>query len=157
MSQKYLNNWLFYSVTVNLVLNWLSDLNTINMNTNPLNLGLRFLLEIVMLISLVCWGLHLTGTWIRYVLAILMPVIAATLWGVFRIPNDPKPARVETPGIVRLLLELLLFSVAACGLYYSGYKKPSFIMAAVVAIHYLISYDRTWAMLRNKPYNGFIK
>ena len=126
------------------------------MNTNPLNLGLRFLLEIVMLISLVCWGLHLTDSWIKYVLAILMPLIAATLWGVFRIPNDPKPAPVETPGIIRLLLEWFLFSVGSWGLYYSGYKNLSFIMVAVVAIHYLISYDRTWAMLRNKPYNGFV-
>ncbi|WP_259068245.1 YrdB family protein [Mucilaginibacter sp. X4EP1] len=127
------------------------------MNTSPLNLGLRFLLEIVMLISLVCWGLHISNIWVKYVLAILMPVIAATLWGVFRIPNDPKPAPVETPGIVRLLLEWLLFGLAAYGLYYSGYKNLSIIMTAVVIIHYLVSYDRTWAMLRNQPYNGFTK
>lgn len=127
------------------------------MNANPLNLSLRFLLEIVMLISLVCWGLHITDNWIRYLLAILMPVIAATLWGVFRIPNDPKPAPVVTPGLIRLLLEWALFSAAAWGLYYSGYRELCFILVGVTGIHYVISYDRTWAMLQNKPYNGFVK
>jgi len=30
-------------------------------------------------------------------------------------------------------------------------------MAIIVVLHYMASYDRTWAMLQNKPYNGFVK
>jgi hypothetical protein len=126
------------------------------MNTNPVNLAVRFLLEIVMLIALGCWGWHLQGTWLRYVAVIGLPVTAAVLWGVFRIPNDPKSAPVAVPGIIRLLLEWLLFGFAVWALYDLGYMKLAMTINAVVILHYIVSYDRTWAMLRNKPYNGFI-
>ena len=127
------------------------------MNTNPLNLAIRFLLEIVMLIILSYWGWHLTLTWLRYLAAIGSPLIAAALWGIFRIQNDPKPAPVEIPGSVRLLLELGLFGWAIWALFALGYAQWGQIMGIVVLLHYLVSYDRTWAMLRNKPYNGFVK
>jgi len=126
------------------------------MNTNPVNLAVRFLLEIMMLIILGCWGWHLSGP-VRYAGVIGLPIIAAALWGIFRIPNDPKPAPVVIPGILRLLLELSLFGFASWALYDLGYPKLSLIMATVVAVHYIVSYDRTWVMLRNKPYRGFIK
>jgi len=127
------------------------------MNTNPINLTIRFLLEILMLVVLGCWGWHLTANWYKYLLAAGLPTIAATLWGVFRIQNDPKPAPVETPGPVRLLLELGLFGLAVWGLYDLGYHKAGLITGIVVVIHYLVSYDRTRAMLRNRPYTGFVK
>lgn len=126
------------------------------MNTNPVNLALRFLLEIVMLIILGCWGWHLSGIG-RYIGVAGLPIAAATLWGVFRIPNDPKPAPIAIPGILRLLLELGLFGFASWALYDLGYSTLSLIMAAVVTVHYIVSYDRTWVMLKNKPYKGFIK
>ena len=125
------------------------------MNTNPINLAIRFLLEIAMLIVLGCWGWHIAAGWMQYATALILPVIAATLWGVFRIPNDPKPAPVEVPGIVRLLLEWLLFGSAVLALFSLGHFTLSLVMAIIVKLHYIISYDRTWAMLRNKPYRGF--
>ncbi len=127
------------------------------MNTNPVNLAVRFALEIAMLIVLGCWGRHLTETWLRFAAATGFPVIAAALWGIFRIQNDPKPAPVETPGPVRLLLELALFGWAVWGLYQLGKTGLSEIMAIIVIVHYLVSYDRTWVMLRNRPYKGFVK
>jgi hypothetical protein len=126
-------------------------------NTNPVNLAVRFVLELIMLVILALWGWHLSGSWVRFVAAAGFPVIAATLWGVFRIQNDPKPAPVEIPGIIRLLLELALFGWAVWALNDLGYSMLGWVMAIVVALHYLVSYDRTWAMLRNKPYNGFVK
>jgi hypothetical protein len=125
------------------------------MNKNPVNLAVRFLLEIAMLISLGIWGWHLFNGFGKYLAAILFPLTAAFLWGIFRIPNDPKPAPVKTPGIIRLLLELLLFSLAVYGLYITNHKTLCYIMAVTVLIHYGVSYDRTWAMLRNKEYKGF--
>jgi Protein of unknown function (DUF2568) len=127
------------------------------MNTNTVNLAVRFLLEIVILIAFACWGWHSTGGWLRYIAAAGLPAIAATLWGVFRIPDDPKPAPVAISGIIRLLLEWALFGLAAWALYDLGYVRSSIVTAIIVIIHYLVSYDRTWAMLRNKPYSGFIK
>ncbi len=127
------------------------------MNTNPINLGIRFLLEIVMLIVFALWGWHLSITWIRYIAAAGIPLMAAALWGIFRIPDDPKPAPVEIPGVVRLLLELVLFTLAIYDLMHLGYTQLSLVMTLIVLLHYLASYDRTWVMLRNKPYKGFVK
>lgn len=126
------------------------------MNTNPVNLAVRFLLEIVMLIVLGCWGWHLNGPG-RYIGTAGLPIAAAALWGIFRIPNDPKPAPVAVPGILRLLLELSLFGFASWALYDLDYSSLGLIMAMAVTIHYIVSYDRTWMMIRNKPYNGFVK
>ncbi|HEY9002305.1 MAG TPA: YrdB family protein [Mucilaginibacter sp.] len=126
------------------------------MNTNPVNLAVRFLLEIAMLIALSYWGWHLNGSW-RYIGVAGLPIAAAALWGIFRIPNDPKPAPVAIPGIFRLLLELGLFGFASWALYDLGYSTLSILMASVVIIHYMVSYDRTWVMLRNKSYEGFVK
>jgi hypothetical protein len=125
------------------------------MNTNPINLLVRFALEIIMLIVLGCWGWQLGHDWLRYLLAAALPLIAATLWGVFRIPNDPKAAPVAIPGIARLLLELILFGLAVYALHALGRTQQSIWMAVIVIVHYAVSYDRTWDMLRNKPYNGF--
>lgn len=127
------------------------------MNTNPINLTLRFLLEVTMLIALGYWGWHLTGGWAKYIAAVGLPIVAAVLWGVFRIPNDPKAAPVAIPGIVRLLLEWGLFGFAVWAIYDLGYAKCTLLMAIIVVLHYAVSYDRTWAMLRNKPYKGFVK
>jgi len=127
------------------------------MNTNPVNLAIRFLLEIAMLIAFACWGWHLTGGWPRYAATGGLPLIAATLWGVFRIQNDPKPAPVEIPGVLRLLMEWALFGAAVLALLDLGYFKLGICMGVTLKVHYIVSYDRTWAMLRNKPYNGFIK
>ncbi|MBS1521089.1 MAG: YrdB family protein [Bacteroidetes bacterium] len=126
------------------------------MNTNPINLAVRFLLEIAMLIALGCWGWHLNGIW-RYIGAAGLPLTAATLWGIFRIPNDPKPAPIVIPGMLRLILELGLFGLASWALYDLGYLTLSLIMTVIVIIHYAVSYDRTWVMLQNKPYKGFVK
>jgi len=127
------------------------------MNTNPINLAVRFLLELAMLVILGYWGWHLANGLTRYALAAGLPIVAATLWGVFRIQNDPKPAPVEVPGIIRLLLEWLLFGAAVFALYNLRYFTLSVILAVILTLHYIISYDRTWAMLRNKPYDGFLK
>lgn len=126
------------------------------MNTNPVNLAVRFMLEIAMLIALGYWGWHLSGAG-RYVAVAGLPIAAAVLWGMFRIPNDPKPAPVAIPGILRLLLEWGLFGFAAWALYDLGHSTVSIALSVIVIVHYFVSYDRSWAMLRNKPYKGFVK
>jgi hypothetical protein len=125
------------------------------MNTNPINLAVRFLLEIAMLVILGYWGWTLKGNWMHYAAAVGLPLIAAVLWGIFRIPNDPRPAPVKVPGIARLLLEGILFAFAIWALYDRTYVRLSCITGIIVVLHYIVSYDRTLAMLRNKPYKGF--
>jgi hypothetical protein len=53
---------------------------------------------------------------------ILIPLLAATAWGVFNVKGDPSrsgKAPVPVPGIVRLLLELAFFGSATLALFQS--------------------------------------
>ena len=125
------------------------------MNTHPLNLAVRFFLELIMLAVIAWWGYHHFSGWAGIGAAIAFPVLAATLWGVFRIPNDPRPAPVAIPGPLRLLLEFALFGWAVWGLHDLGFDTLAWVLAGMLAAHYLVSYDRTAAMLRNRPYSGF--
>lgn len=127
------------------------------MNTHPVNLLLRFLLELTMLAVLSIWGYHRFQGWRSIAAAIAIPLLAATLWGVFRIPNDPRPAPVAVPGPLRLLLEWVLFAGAVWALEDLRYDTGAWFLAGILVAHYLVSYDRTTAMLRNRPYKGFVK
>jgi Protein of unknown function (DUF2568) len=82
------------------------------------------------------------------VLAIAIPLIAAALWGTFRVPNDPGSAPVAVPGILHLSLELALFAFATWVLYDAGYSRLSAIFGIIVLLHYAISYDRIAWLIR---------
>lgn len=127
------------------------------MNTHPINLLIRFLLELSMLAIIAWWGYHRFPGWQGVAAAIAFPLLAAILWAVFRIPNDPRPAPVPTAGPLRLLLEWALFAWAVWALEDLGQNTGAWFLAGILAAHYFVSYDRTVSMLQNKPYKGFVK
>lgn len=115
------------------------------MSNNPVNLGIRFILEIAALIAIGIWGGSLATGAVSYLLAIGLPVLAAVVWGVFRVPGDASAsgdAPVPVPGFVRLLIELAMFALAVWGLSQVGRSAFAFVLGAVVVVHYAISYDR---------------
>ena len=116
------------------------------MGSHPLNLILRFLLELTALVTLGIWGWQYgDGSWLGYVLAAGLPILAAVVWGVFNVPNDPSrsgKAPVVVPGIIRLTIELMLFALAIWALYDLSYTRYSWILGVVVIMHYIASYDR---------------
>lgn len=121
------------------------------MGSNPINLAFRFILEIAALIAIGSWGWGQSDGALRYVLAIGLPLVAATLWGTFAVLDDPSrsgKAPVPVPGVVRLLLELAFFGAAAFGLYASDRVALSLIMAGAVIVHYALSYDRIGWLLK---------
>jgi hypothetical protein len=121
------------------------------MSNNPVNLGVRFILELIALIAIGIWGWNLTTGVLGYLLAIGLPVLAAVVWGVFRVPGDASAsgdAPVPVPGFVRLLIELSLFALAIWGLGQVGQSNFAFVLGAVVVVHYAISYDRIAWLLR---------
>ncbi len=121
------------------------------MAKHPVNLLIRFLMEIAAMLIVGVWGWHETTiVWQQYLLAIGLPVIAATIWGVFRIPNDPNPAPVEVPGIVRLGYELFLFGFSTWALFDMSYIILGYIMGIVTLLSYATGYDRTLKMLKNR-------
>jgi len=112
------------------------------MGKNPLNLALRFFLEIAALASMGFWGWNQFDGAFSYVFGLGVPVIAAAAWGIFRVPGDGGQPLVRVPGTIRLLIEVLFFGFAAWCLFDAHAVSTGWLFAGTVVIHYLISYDR---------------
>lgn len=122
------------------------------MGTNPINLAVRFVLEIGALLALGGWGWNQSDGILKYVLALGLPILVAAVWGTFAVPGDPSrsgKAPVRVPGLVRLLIELAFFSGAAWALFSIGAVTPGWIFAIVALIHYALSYDRIQWLIRH--------
>jgi hypothetical protein len=120
------------------------------MSQHPVNLAVRFFLEIAALVAMGYWGWRHADGLVRYGLTVGVPLVAATLWAVFRVPGDPGPAPVAVPGAARLALEAAFFGFAVWALYSSDVKKGALTLAIVVILHYAISTDRIGALLRGE-------
>jgi len=122
------------------------------MGSHPLNLAVRFALEVFALIAYGMWGWSIGDSFLKIVLAVGIPILVAVLWGVFAVSGDPSRSGktvIETPGILRLLLELIIFSVASWLLFKMGFNSYGTIFLVVFILHYLISYDRIkWLLSR---------
>ena len=120
-----------------------------------MNLAIRFLLEIAALLAMGVWGWWQSEHWWRYILAIGIPILAATIWGVFAVPKDPSrsgSAPIAVPGFLRLLIELSVFTYAIWALYDLNYNRISMVLGLIVAIHYILSYDRVIWLIRQHGY-----
>ncbi len=115
------------------------------MKMNPINLTLRFMLEVSALISVGLWGWRYNNEWHHYVLVLLLPLLLAIVWGVFNVPDDPSRggnAPVEVSGITRLGIEFAIFGIAALALYSLADIRLTLIFFAALVIHYIFSYQR---------------
>lgn len=123
------------------------------MGSNPINLAVRFLLEIVGLMAIGYWGWHQAEGFLSIILAIGVPVIAAVLWGTFAVPEDPSrsgKAPVPISGILRLVLETAYFGLATWALYEAGTSLLGLVYAIVVLLHYAFSYDRLLWLVKQR-------
>jgi hypothetical protein len=123
------------------------------MAKHPLNLALRFLLEMAAIITMGIWGYHLSDETPGIIFAILLPLGFAILWGVFAVPNDPSRSGktvISTPGIIRLFLELGLFAAATWMMSDLDYSIIWWVFGIVVLVHYVISYERVSWLLKQK-------
>jgi F0F1-type ATP synthase assembly protein I len=118
------------------------------MSSNPINLAVRFLLEISALASMSIWGWDKGERILRFVLAIGIPLIAATIWGTFRVPNDPKNAPVAIPDILRLVYEVIFFGFATWVLFDLNFIGLGWTILATLILHYALSYDRIAWLLK---------
>jgi len=119
----------------------------------PLNLALRFFLELAALASFGIWGYHQSETGLRIVMAVLLPAGFAVLWGVFAVKGDPSRSGktiVQTPGVVRLLLELALFGAATWMMQDLDYPRMGLMFGIVIVLHYVLSFDRIAWLLKQK-------
>ncbi len=92
------------------------------------NLGLRFCLELAALAALGWWGSQTgSSTALHVVLAIVSPVAAAAVWGLFVAPK----ARVHVGDELRLLIELVVFGLAAAAFASTGHVWPAIAVAGI--------------------------
>lgn len=122
------------------------------MGSHPINLALRFLLEIAALLAMGAWGWRTGEGALRFVMTLGVPLVAAVLWGTFAVLDDPSrsgKAPVPVPGLVRLALELGIFALAVWALQNLGATGLSWVLGALVLAHYATSYDRVlWLIKR---------
>jgi hypothetical protein len=111
---------------------------------------LRFLLEVAALSALGYSGWTIAGGGAAgAVVAILVPVVAAVAWGVFRVDGDPRPAPVPVPGIVRLAIEAIFFGAAIALLAVAGQLEVATVLGAVTAVHYALAHRRVSWLIRH--------
>lgn len=112
------------------------------MADNPINLAVRFVLELAALFALGYWGWTQHTGILKWFLVIGLPLLAALIWGTFRVPNDPGVPPIQVSGIIRLAIEFIFFLGAIILLYLTNKTGPATLFLGVVIVHYLISYDR---------------
>ena len=126
------------------------------MGSHPINLIMRFLLELAAMFAVGYWAWYYFNSPMNYMLAIVIPGLLMTLWVVFAVPNDPSrsgKAPVPVPGIVRLLYEMIFFAFAVWALNETGFTHLSIIFGSITALHYIISYDRIIWLFSSKKQN----
>ena len=124
------------------------------MGSNPINLGVRLLLEIGALFGYGYWGWTVSDDVFRYLLALAIPLVAAVVWGTFAVLEDPSrsgKAPIPVSGLIRLLIELTFFALASYALFSMGVKTIAWIFTLTVNAHYILSYDRITWLLEQKP------
>ncbi|MFC1483828.1 YrdB family protein [Candidatus Neomarinimicrobiota bacterium] len=118
---------------------------------HPLNQALRFLLELSALAALCVWGWHPGDSLHHWLLMLVVPALAAVIWGVFAVPGDPSrsgKAPVPVPGPIRLALELAIFASAISALFQVGAPQLGWAMSVLVLLHHALSYDRILWLLK---------
>ena len=121
------------------------------MNVSSVNLAARFILEVTALFALAFWGWSLGEGLLRIVYAAGLPIVAATVWGVFAVPEDKSrsgKAPIPVPGLVRLAIEFLFFASAVWALFNLSYTVGAWIFGISVCLHYAFSYKRMLWLIR---------
>ncbi len=123
------------------------------MAAHPVNLGVRFLLEMSALAALSYWAWSEFDGIVMFVLIVALPVTAGATWGIFAVPNDPSrsgSAPVPVSGKIRLLIEVTLFVLATVALANTTLTMLAYLLPAAVLIHYAVSWDRVvWLWSRH--------
>ncbi len=101
------------------------------------NLALRFLLELCALGALGYWGFKTGGGAVaKITLGIGAPLVAAVVWGAFLSPR----AAVALPGALVLLLQALVFGLAAACLVATGHPRLALVFGVVVVVNAVLMY-----------------
>jgi hypothetical protein len=121
------------------------------MGAHPANLVIRFILEMTALFAMGYWGWQQREDLVRYLLAVLVPLVAASLWGLFAVPGDASRsgrAPVAVSGPVRLVVEVAFFTFGVFTAHQAVNPVFAVVLASGNALQYAVSYDRIVWLLR---------
>ncbi|MEH7076873.1 YrdB family protein [Neobacillus drentensis] len=100
-----------------------------------INLGLRFLLEIMVLVILCYWGFKVSeGTILKLILGIGLPILIAVIWGMF---GAPKAAYLLS-GFPFLLLEIVVFGLPIIALLILDKPMQASIYGIITVINLVL-------------------
>ena len=119
------------------------------MHNHPLNLLLRFLLELIILFAIGRWAYFSYEGMLKYLMMIVLPAGGAAAWGIFRVPADHGKGVIAIRGYIRLIMEVIFFLSGWYCLNESGMKTTAAWFAILSIIHYIISYKRIILLLKN--------
>jgi hypothetical protein len=117
------------------------------MADSPAVLGLHLLLELAALLAVGFWGWTTHDGTQRWLWAIALPLLLATVWAVFRVPGDGGDPIVTVPGPLRLLIELGVMAIAIGLLWGSAEVAWAVVLLALVVLDYALQYDRVARLL----------
>ncbi len=102
-----------------------------------INLGVRFLLELCMLVAVGYWGFKTGSGWLlKIALGIGAPLSIAVIWGIFVAPKAAYPLH----GFVLLALEAVLFGSGVAALYATENYSLAWGFAVIVIINRILIY-----------------
>lgn len=119
---------------------------------HPANLLLRFVLEIVGLVTVAQWAWIQIEGWQKYLLGFGVPVAWAIVWGVFGTPGDPirnKKPPVAIPGRIRLGLETFLFLIVIAFMFNMESIFLAIFYGFALVLNYFWSAERLVWLLKN--------
>lgn len=99
------------------------------------NLAVTFILELCLLVAFGYWGFT-TGDslWLKILLGIGTPVLAAVLWGLFM---APKAAR-RLPSPWHEIAQVVFFALGTAALYAAGQPTFALLFAVVFAVNFVL-------------------
>ncbi|MGF1626378.1 MAG: YrdB family protein [Alphaproteobacteria bacterium] len=135
-----------------------ADTPTARLAYHPVNLGLRFVLEIWTVAAFGVLPWERLEAWWKWPLVVLCPLLVMLVWGAFAVPGDRtrsgRPVPVATDGRIRLALELGLLTAGAAATWATGREAVAGLFAALIVVHYAVSYDRVRWLVRQQRWRS---
>lgn len=100
-----------------------------------INAGIRFLLELTLLVALGYWGFSMQPTLgLKILLGVGLPLMVAVLWGLFVSPK----AAILVSAPLHLFLEIALLGLGSAALFFSHKPNLAWIYTILVIINKIL-------------------